>query len=259
MGRFQFLGTGGSMGIPVIGCDCEVCTSTSPHDKRLRPSAVVSIGEKTFLIDPGPDLRTQALRFGVKKLDGILVTHAHQDHVGGLDDLRIYCIRQKRSLPCLLSKETLDELKVRFAYTFHEKLSEGQFVTKIEPQCINDNRGGVQFEGCSIRYVTFEQAKMKVLGFRFGNLAYLSDIKEYPETIYEDMKGVQHLIISAIRYVPSPLHFTVDDAVEFSRKIKARHTWLTHISHDLRHEKTEAYLPENVHMAYDGLEISFDE
>lgn len=258
-GRFLFLGTGGSMGIPMIGCDCSVCTSPSPHDKRLRPSAFISLGAKNFILDPGPDFRLQALSHNIRRLDGVLITHAHQDHIGGLDELRIFCIRNKKPLPALMSKETFSELKTRFGYIFQKDLPEGQFVTQLDVLALEKERGSIHFEGYRIDYMSFEQAKMKVNGFRMGDLAYLSDIKDYPETIFDDLKGVKHLIISALRFTPSPLHFTVDDAIDFARKVNAPHTWLTHISHELEHEKTNAYLPENVRLAYDGLEISFQE
>lgn len=254
-GTLLLLGTGGSMGIPVMACDCSVCLSTLPENKRFRPSALVRMNHKQFLIDAGPELRIQALKYGIDHLDGVLFTHSHHDHTAGIDDLRAFAFKNKKQLPALLSKETAEDLKTRYYYIFNEKLSPARLVTRIQMQLLESTRGEVIFEGVPIRYVTYEQTGMLVNGFIIGTVAYFSDIRHYPDTIFDDLKGVKTLIISALRYTSSPAHFTVDEAVDFAQASGVEKTWLTHISHDLDHEKTNAYLPLSVRMAYDGLQI----
>lgn len=248
-GKLQFLGTGSSWGIPLIGCSCSVCCSANPRNQRLRSSALLKIGNKTILIDAGPDFRTQALRFGISHLDGVLLTHSHYDHIAGLDDLRAYYYIRKSAIPFLLSKETADDIRLRYHYLFlHQN-------ERFHLQMLSDKKGEVLFEGISIEYVSYIQAGMPVTGFRLGSLAYISDIRTFESGIFERLQGVKTLIISALRYTPSELHFSVDEAVDFAKQIKAEKVWLTHISHELDHEQTNAYLPANVSLAYDGLEI----
>lgn len=254
MNTFQFFGTGASMGVPVIGCTCSVCRSPDPHNKRLRPSGLLTIGGKKILLDVGTDYRLQALKHNVSAIDGVILTHAHHDHTAGIDELRVYCMRGDHPLPILLSKETFEEMKLRYAYIFADKkyLLAPQMITQVIPT----DRGETEFLGIKIGYTTFYQTGMKVLGFRFGDFGYISDIREYPETIFDDLKGVKKLVLSALRFTPTPMHFSVDEALAFSRRVGAEETWLTHISHDLDHEQTNAYLPENVRMAYDGLIVA---
>ncbi len=252
MNMFQFLGTGASMGVPVIGCYCSVCRSSDPHNTRLRPAGVLTINGKKILLDVGTDYRTQALNHRVDSIDGVILTHAHHDHTAGIDELRVYSMRGSKPLPILLSKETFEEMKMRYAYIFAEK-SAYQLAPQMITQVINEDRGETEFLGVKIGFTTFYQTGMKVLGFRFGDFGYISDIREYPETIFEDLSGVKKLVLSALRFTPTLMHFSVDEALAFSRRVGAEETWLTHISHDLDHEQTNAYLPENVRMAYDGL------
>ncbi len=259
-GRFIFLGTGGSMGIPVVGCSCEICKSTLPHNTRLRPSAMIKILGRTFLIDCGPDFRLQALKHDIKTLDGLFLTHAHHDHTAGLDELRIFNLRSGQPLPCLVSPETLRELKMRFYYIFEGVYSaEGtKITTDLDLTLIEGKKGVIDFEGMPIGYMSYQQGGMEVQGFRFGDLAYLTDIKYFDQDIFDSLKGVKTLIISALRFTPSPLHFTVDDAIAFAKIVNAQQTWLTHIAHELEHSKTNAYLPESIRLSYDGLELSFN-
>lgn len=262
MGRFLFLGTGGSMGVPVIACKCPVCSSDSPFNRRLRPSALISLGTHKLLIDIGPDFRSQALHYRINHLDGVLLTHAHHDHTAGIDELRIYyTLANEKPIPCLMSQETYMELKTRFSYMFigSPQATDIQFISKLTVQLLEEKRGITHFTGVPIGYVTYQQAGMSVNGYRFGNLAYISDIRSFPESIFEDLRGVTHLILSALRFTPSPLHLNVDEAIAFSQQVGAENTWLTHISHELDHRKAEAYLPPNVKLAYDGLEIIFNE
>lgn len=261
-GQLLFLGTGGSLGIPVVGCHCAVCESTVTYNQRYRPSALVTINHKKLLIDATPDFRSQALKFKVEALDGILITHAHHDHTGGIDDLRIYNQRKDKShhfsLPCLMSHETHEDLRQRYDYMFDRRDKAGSFVTALEVTELPSNRGEIIFKGIPINYITYRQGRMPVNGFRFGNLAFISDINHYPDTIFDDLHGVKTLILSALRFTPSPIHFSVDDALDFSEKVGVEMTYLTHISHELDHEKTNAYLPSRVRLAYDGLMVNFN-
>ena len=252
-GKLQFLGTGGSWGLPVVGCSCPVCHSTNPHNQRLRSSVILKFGTRSFLIDVGPDFRVQALRYGISHLDGLLLTHSHNDHVAGIDDLRPILYLRQSPLPVLLSRETSEDIQLRYHYLF--RAGEGNREPLFTLQLLPDRQGDVQFEGIPITYVSYLQAGMVVTGYRFGPLAYISDIRTFDPQIFDQLKGVKTLIISALRYTPSPIHFSVDEAIDFARQLKAEKVWLTHISHDLEHEKTNAYLPANMSLAYDGLEI----
>ncbi len=246
------------MGVPLIGCHCAVCRSDNPHNNRLRPSALLTHGDnKKILIDCGPDFRLQALRSDLDSLDAVILTHTHHDHTAGIDELRIFNARQRKPLPCLLSAATYDDLALRYGYIFTgDKRTKG-LVTQFDLTQLPADRGTISFEGLTIGYTTFDQAGMEVNGFRFGELAYMSDIKNYPETIFDDLKGVKILILSALRFTHSDLHFSVDEALAFAQRSGAAQTWLTHIAHEMDHEKGNAYLPPNVRLAYDGLEISF--
>lgn len=256
-GTLLFLGTGGSMGVPVIGCDCAVCTSGKSVNQRSRPSALLHLGSKSILIDCGPDFRWQALRFHIKRVDGVILTHAHNDHTAGFDELRLFYFRQHAPVPCLLSKETEADLSQRFHYIFARKGPYEQFIPKFDFQYMEGKTGRVDFLGFPVDFMTYEQGGMQVNGLRFGNLAYVTDIRHYDPLLIEHLRGLDTLILSALRFTPSPLHFDVDEAVEFARRCGAKETWLTHLSHDLDHDQTNAYLPANVRLAYDGLQLPF--
>lgn len=255
-GKLLFLGTGGSVGVPVIGCSCEVCHSDDPLNKRLRPSVLLRIGAKQFLIDAGPDFRTQALRAGITQLDGLLLTHAHHDHTAGMDDLRPIYYRRQSPLSVLLSSATAQDVRMRYYYLFDS--DDKNFSSHLHLQLLVEQTGSVYFEDLPIQYVTYIQGGMLVNGYRIGKLAYLSDIRQFSSSIFEELKGVQYLIISALRYTPSPLHFSVDEAIDFANQLNVKKVWLTHISHELEHHQTNAYLPPHIRLAYDGLEIDFD-
>lgn len=245
------------MGVPVIGCPCSVCSSKSKRNKRLRPSALFGADEKKVLIDAGPDFRTQALAHNLDRLDGVLFTHAHHDHTAGIDDLRVYNMWTGLSLPCLASKETAVEVKDRFKYIFDNDKSAHKLIANIDMRILEEDRGEVEFAGLNFRYFSYSQAGMKVTGYRLGNLGFVSDIKEYPESIFEDLQGVETLILSAIRFGSSSIHFNIEEAIQFSRKAGAKATWLTHLSHEIDDDAAKQRLPANVCLAYDGLSIDF--
>lgn len=250
-----FVGTGASLGVPVIGCTCAVCQSTDPKNKRTRSSLLLTTHGKKLLIDAGPDLRCQALKYSIDHLDGVLFTHAHHDHTAGIDDLRIYNFRNKAAIPCLTSADTAEDLKKRFYYMFGDAPGVKE---RINLDVLPDDEGSCAFQGVPLRYFTYEQVGMKVFGFRFGKMAYVTDIKTYSDSLLEELKSLDILVLSALRFGPSHMHFTVDDAVEFIRKVAPKKAYLTHIAHELDHDKTNKYLPNGIELAYDGLEFTYD-
>lgn len=254
--KLLFLGTGGSMGIPVIGCNCNSCLSLSPYNKRLRPSVLLTQEKKRYLVDIGPDYRAQALKFGIDSLDGLLLTHTHYDHVAGLDELRIYTFRQKKPIPCLLSRETLEELKIRYHYFLPPHEADKVHATKLDFHVLKADHGQVGFEGLDVGYFSYEQVGMKVTGFRFGTLAYITDILDYKEEIFDSLRGIETLVISARGWEKTLAHLTIEEAMAFAKKTGAKKTIFTHISHELEHEKTSRELPEGFSLAYDGLELT---
>lgn len=254
--QFLFLGTGGSLGVPVVSCNCRVCRSISPLNKRFRPSGLLTIGNKRFLIDVGPDFREQAIKFGIHHLDGVLITHTHYDHIGGLDDLRVFHMLHKKQLSCLSSKETFDEIHQRFHYLFKKR--GGESCLQLNFELLENDFGHVEFEGVDIHYLTYFQAGMKVTGYRIGSFAYISDIHKYDARVLEELKGVEILVLSALRPTTSEVHFSLDEAIEFSRKVGAVRTFFTHIAHEIDHEETNSKLPPGITLSNDGLEIGFD-
>ncbi len=243
------------MGTPVLTCHCEVCSSKDIHNHRLRPSGLLKIGEKRFLIDVGPDYRMQALKYGVERLDGVLITHTHYDHIAGLDDLRVYYFFHKKTLPCLLSDDSLAELKVRNHYFFEKSNDDVMGGSRFNFEVIKDPFTTVDFGGEQWQTMTYEQGGMKVTGYRWGKFAYVMDLKNFTDELYSALKGVEVLIMSALRYRPSPAHLTMDEAVEFARRVGAKQTWFSHIAHELDHATTNRELPAGIKLAHDGLEI----
>jgi phosphoribosyl 1,2-cyclic phosphate phosphodiesterase len=256
-GSFLFMGTGGSMGVPAIGCSCETCTSSLPENKRLRSSGLLKVGGKILLIDVGPDFREQALKFKIDHLDGVLITHPHFDHVGGLDDLRIYYFIQKHALPCLLSQESLDDLALRYHYMMRPLQPGKSICAQIDFQVLESDFGKRNFQGIPIEYMSYFQTNMKVTGFRVGTFAYVSDIREYTDDLLNSLSGVKTLVLSALRHTPTLMHFSIDEAIALARRVGAQITYLTHVAHDLEYQTTSAMLPPDVRLSYDGLEIPF--
>jgi phosphoribosyl 1,2-cyclic phosphate phosphodiesterase len=256
-GRFLFLGTGGSAGVPLVGCTCSVCTSTSHYNKRLRPAGLFRMERKCFLLDVGPDFRQQALCHKIKRIDGVLLTHAHFDHIGGIDDLRPFYFMQDSPIPCLLSKETLKEIQTRSPYLVKPLEKNASISVRLDFQRLKQDFGEVLFEGIGWKYVSYFQAGMKVTGYIIGNFAYISDIRTFDEKIFSYLGGVDILVLSALRKSKSQMHFNLDEALAFARKVGAKKTYLTHIGHDLDHAKINRKLPQDVRLGYDGLEITY--
>ena len=242
---FLFLGSGASLGVPLIGCHCSVCSSHSPYNKRLRPSGLIKFEGKAFLIDSGPDFRQQALLYKINHLDGLMLTHIHYDHIAGVGDLRPFS--EKKELPCLLSRQSFDALEQQYQYLFRPP----RFKFHILEE------GMVEFEGIRVLCVNYEQASVRVTGFRFGDFAYISDIKDYDNRIFSALRGVKKLVLSALCKERSLVHLSFPEAVVFAERVGAHRTWLTHISHLVDHEEGGGALPDNVQIGYDGLTIEF--
>lgn len=257
IGKFLFLGTSASAGIPIIGCKCSVCISPSPYNRRLRPSGLLKVANRTLILDVGPDFRQQALKYEIDAPDGLLLTHTHFDHIAGIDELRIYYVRSNRPFPCLLSKESFEELKRRYHYLF-QPIGEGPTLSaQLETTLLEKETGEIEFLGVKIGYMSYFQGGMKVNGFRCGDFAYVSDIRDYDESVFRALKGVRKLVLSALRFEPSPLHLTFDEAIAFARKTGAEETRLTHVTHSVDHEAVNRKLPAAVQLGYDGLEMEF--
>lgn len=256
-GKLLFLGSGGSTGVPMVGCGCAVCTSIDPHNQRLRPSVLLTIGDKKLIVDTGPDFRLQALLYTIKHLDGVLLTHTHFDHIAGLDELRTFYLLKRQVLPLLVSQTTLNEIKKRYDYLFQKKSDTKSLAAQLDFHVLEGKRGSVRFLDIPIQYVSYHQGGTEVTGFRIGDLAYIPDIKEYNESIFDDLKNLKVLIVSALRYTPSPVHFSIDEAIAFATKVRPKQTYFMHIAHELDHRPTNASLPKGIALAFDGLSLDF--
>jgi phosphoribosyl 1,2-cyclic phosphate phosphodiesterase len=251
--RVTFLGTGTSHGVPMIGCECEVCQSDDSRDKRLRSSIYVEGDDGVcVLVDTTTDLRTQALRARVKRLDAVLFTHGHADHVMGLDELRRFNMLTKRPVPVYGMRTTLDELRHTFAYAFDPNAPRGGGVPDLRLAPIE---GACCIGRTEIVPVPVQHGRWPVLGFRFGNFAYLTDCNRIPESSFALLENLDVFVLDALRHKPHPTHFSLSEALVVARRVGARRTFFTHIAHELGHEQTCAGLPAGITLAYDGLSL----
>jgi len=260
-GRLTFLGTGTSMGVPTLGCRCAVCTSSDAHDRRLRPAALVRWNEpnggqeRVVVIDTGPDFREQALRAGLTRVDAVLYTHSHADHIFGLDDLRplsFTAFKEGGPIPLYASAETASVLEQIYEYTFSPQATyPNRARVRLEPLAERNPIHGVEFVRIPVMH-----GEMEIAGFRFGRAAYLTDVSDIPEQSFALLDGLDHMVLSALRHKPHPNHATVEQAIGWARRIGARQTWLTHIAHELGHEVTNQALPAGIALAYDGLSLA---
>jgi phosphoribosyl 1,2-cyclic phosphate phosphodiesterase len=250
--KITVLGSGTSVGVPTIGCHCDVCTSTDPRDNRLRPSILVGYEGRNILIDTTPDLRTQALRAQIGRLDAVLFTHSHADHLMGLDDVRPFNFRQSSQIPIYASAETMDAIRRCFSYIFDQGKKESN-VPRLDLRLIE----GAPFDlfGLEFLPVPILHGSRTIYGFRFGAAAYLTDHSDIPESSMELLRSLDVLFLDALRYKPHPTHSTVDRSVKTVEKLAPRRAFFTHICHDLAHERAESLLPPHIRLAYDGLEI----
>jgi riboflavin kinase/FMN adenylyltransferase len=251
--KVTVLGSGTSMGVPTLGCPCRVCKSNDPHDKRLRPSVLISRGGQNVVIDTTPDFRQQALRIGLERLDAILLTHGHADHILGFDDIRPFNIRQRAALPVYSNKETFNVIRRVFAYVFDDKPT----LSTVPSVTLNTVQGPFELLGIPFIPIPLLHGEMEVLGFRFGRAAYLTDFSNVPDSSMALLDGLDELVLDALRDIPHPMHQTVDQALALIQQLKPRRAWFTHIAHDLPHAETNERLVKtgfpHVQLAYDGL------
>ncbi|GAC1430114.1 MAG: GPMC system MBL fold metallohydrolase [Terriglobales bacterium] len=249
------LGSGTSMGVPTIGCDCAVCHSTDPHDRRTRPSVLIEYGGHAVIIDTTPDFREQAIRENICSLDAALYTHAHADHILGIDDLRpLSFLHRPNKLPLYARQDAVDFIRSMFRYVFDANYKFGG-LPQLELKVIE---GPMELFGIRFEPITVVHGDMEIYGFRFGSAAYLTDHSDIPESSVEKLRDLDILFLDALRYKPHPTHSTVENSLRIVEKVKPKRAFFTHICHDLPHEETNASLPPNVQLSYDGMKLEFE-
>jgi phosphoribosyl 1,2-cyclic phosphate phosphodiesterase len=248
--KITFLGTGTSHGVPMIGCDCTTCTSTDPKDKRLRASVLVQTGDGTLLVDAGPDLRTQALTYDIRRIDAILFTHGHADHIFGLDEVRRYNALQRQSMACFADPVTISEIRRTFSYVFESTAPKGFGLPEIEAFTVI---GQFCVGHTVVQPVKVLHGRRPILGYRIGGFAYLTDCSAIPDESWALLEDLDVLVLDALRIRPHPTHFSLPEAIEAARRVSAARTYFTHVCHDLAHAATTATLPAGMELAYDGL------
>ncbi len=255
--HITFLGTGTSQGVPVIACDCSVCLSDNPKDKRLRSSILIEINDKVLVVDTGPDFRQQMLRENVKQLDAVLFTHEHKDHTAGLDDVRAFNFLQNKAMDLYVNANTQETLTREYEYAFNNKAYPG--VPQLNFKLIKENQQSLIVEGIPFNLVYLWHYKLKVIGYRLGNFAYCTDVNKIDAEEKDKLKNLDVLVLTALRIEKHISHFNLEEALEIIAELKPKKAYLTHISHLLgKHDEVEKQLPSNVFLAYDGLKISID-
>ena len=253
-GQLLFLGTGTSVGVPVVGCRCQTCTSNDPRNNRTRTSVILGLPEGTLLIDTTPDLRTQLLRERIGSVDAVLYTHDHVDHVYGLDDIRPLCYRVRRPMRVFCEERVEKRICRAFDYAFETTPVLGGGLPKIAFERITDQ--AFDLLGARVIPLRLGHGVFDVLGFRFGTLAYCTDTNRIPAETWPLLKGLDTLILDCLRPSPHPTHFSVSEAIAVASQVNARRTLLTHLSHEIDHTTISAALPAGVELAYDGLSVS---
>lgn len=248
------LGSGTSMGVPTIGCDCAVCHSSDPHDRRTRPSIMLEYNGKTVLIDTTPDFREQAIRENIRTLDAVLYTHTHADHILGIDDLRPLTFHRGGKIPLYAQPEAAEFLRSMFRYIFDNNYKYGG-IAQVELQPIE---GAVELFGARFEPVTVLHGDAEILGFRFGSAAYLTDFSEIPQKSLDQLRDLDVLFLDALRHRPHPTHSTVDNSLRIVDELNPKRAYFTHICHDLPHAATNAALPAHVRLSHDGLKLQFE-
>lgn len=248
------LGSGTSMGVPTIGCTCRVCSSTDPHDKRTRPSIMLEYAGHCVLIDTTPDFREQAIREKIRRIDAILYTHAHADHILGLDDVRPLSFRRDEKIPLYADEATASAMERMFEYIFDPNYKFGG-IARVSMNRLN---GSVELYGARFEPVTIIHGETEILGFRFGQAAYLTDFSEIPPASMARLRDLDILFLDALRHNPHPTHSTVANSLRLVKELNPKRAFFTHISHDLAHEETNKTFPHNVRLAHDGLRLEFE-
>jgi phosphoribosyl 1,2-cyclic phosphate phosphodiesterase len=248
------LGSGTSMGVPTIGCSCAVCHSSDPRDRRTRPSIMVEYDGRCVLIDTTPDFREQAIRENITRIDAILYTHAHADHILGLDDVRPLSFRSPEKIPLYAYDATAEAVQNVFRYIFDANYKYGG-IARVEMKPIN---GSLNLFGATFEPVRVIHGEAEIHGFRFGAAAYLTDFSEIPPESMDRLRGLDILFLDALRHRPHPTHSSVSNSLRLVEELKPKRAFFTHISHDLPHEATNKTFPDNVRLAHDGLKLEFE-
>ncbi|HEU0113076.1 MAG TPA: MBL fold metallo-hydrolase [Thermomicrobiales bacterium] len=252
MTTLTFLGTGTSSGVPVIGCDCAVCRSADPRDQRSRASVSIQTGDRTLLVDTATELRLQALRTGLRRVDAILMTHAHADHTGGFDDVRRFNELMQRHLPVYADPGTAAMLRERFAYAFVDQFP---FYGGKPDLLLHAIDGPFELFGAEVIPVPVQHGRLPIVGYRIGDLAYVTDAKTIPASSLDLLRGLDVLVLNALRRRPHPTHLSFGEALAVIVALEPKRAFLTHLSHETSHEEAAALLPPGVEIAYDGLVV----
>jgi phosphoribosyl 1,2-cyclic phosphate phosphodiesterase len=253
--RLTVLGSGTSMGVPTLGCDCAVCRSLDPHDRRTRPSVLIEYDGHAVLIDTTPDFREQAIRENIRRLDAVLYTHTHADHILGIDDLRpISFLHMPNKLPLYARPEAAEFIRNMFRYIFDAKYKFGS-LPQVELKPI---AGTLDLFGAHFEPVPVIHGETEIYGYRFGAAAYLTDHSDIPELSFAKLQGLDVLFLDALRHKPHPTHSTVENSLRIVARVQPKRAFFTHICHDLPHHATNATLPPNVRLSYDGMKLDFE-
>lgn len=255
--RATVLGSGTSTGVPSVACECATCRSDDPHDKRLRTSLLVQSESTTIVIDTSPDFRQQMLAHSIMDLDAVVFTHHHFDHIGGFDDIRPYNFRNGRPLPIYGMPRTIEVIKQTFPYAFNEPEQLGGGVPEVDVHVIDDRAFAVG--NISVLPIPMQHGSLRVNGYRIGAMAYCTDTNAIPESSMGLLMGLDVLILDGLRWKAHTTHFTIDEALAIVGRLQPRVTYLTHIAHQVKHSEGSAYLPPNVHLAFDGLQITLSD
>lgn len=253
--RVTVLGSGTSHGVPMIGCDCEVCTSSDPRDQRSRPSIAVALETGTILVDTSPELRLQAIAHNLRRVDAVLFTHTHADHTHGLDDLRIYNARQGVALPLYGSPASMEDIRNRFDYIFKQTTPTGGGIPMLN---LHPIEGPFELLGRTVVPVPVLHGALPIYGYRFGRFAYVTDCSAIPDPSKDLLRDLDVLILDALRYKPHPTHFNIAQALEAIAALRPRRAYLTHLTHDVLHRRVSRELPAGVELAYDGLTFELE-
>ena len=252
--QLTMLGVGSSAGTPVVGCQCATCLSDNPKNKRLRCSAAINTDNgEVILVDTGPDLRAQALRAGLNRADAVLYTHTHADHLHGIDDLRAFCQVQKKQIPLYGQPDAMQHIQAKFGYAIREA---GDF-WDLPVLSLNPITDPFEVLGIKITPIPVRHGYSDILGYRIGNLAYLTDVSDIPETSLALLHGLEVLMLDCLRYQPHYTHINVEQSIAYAGLINARNSYFIHMTHDLEYEKLSAELPDDMYVAYDGLKLNF--